>query len=396
MPSESEIAFCRRLVEICSSSGISFTPADADRILARVDEIEKTTGRPVCVAEMLFKDEATDVPPSAIARVQNEHKRKIVLCPTCGAKNNVFDRSREKAVKCPACREMFYFSDGLFPVADTVGLPRIEGFAIGDLIMEGGQGAVYRGTRAADGAPVAIKIVQWGTMHDPSDRDRFKREAELAASLDHPAIVRVLHFQAAPMRGILVMEWAGTSVQDRVETDGPDPPPRALALGRALFSGLAYAHAREIVHRDIKPANIMVREDGAVKIVDLGLAKTMACTGVSGITLSGVGMGTPAYMPPEQLTRFRILDARADLYGAGATLYFLLTGHAPYEGKGPAEVQRRLAEGPPKSIRSWQPALPPAIVALIERLMAREPERRPADAGSVIVEIDRILADSAR
>lgn len=397
MPSDSDVDFCKRLVKLCASTEAGFGEAEARRILARAEALEAETKKPVLIAELILRDLDLRVPPTAVGMVQAELKRKIVLCPVCSCKNNVWGKERYRTVRCPACKEPFFFTEGYFPTGTACGPPRIDGYAMGELIQEGGQGAVYHGTRTSDGLHVAIKIMNWGRDAEKADRERFQREATLASGLEHENLLKILDHKAAPGGAILVMEWAGQSVQDLVAEAGPMDVPEALRVAQGLFAGLAYAHGRGVVHRDIKPANVTVGDDGGVKIVDYGLAKGMAQAGVSGITASGDNLGTAEYAPPEQFVHFRIVDARADIYSAGATLYFMLAGHAPYEGKAAKLLRASVTnDQPPKPIREWQPDLPAAAVELVERLMTADPDQRPGNAEIVRQEIARLRADMTR
>ncbi len=209
-------------------------------------------------------------------------------------------------------------------------LPQYE---ITALLGRGGMGAVYKGTQTNLDRPVAIKILPPGLDENNVDAnysERFKNEARSMAKLAHPGIVSVYDFGEAP-GGILyiVMEFIeGTDVQKMVSEQGRLHSAHALAVTAHVCDALQYAHARGIVHRDIKPANIMVGYDGVVKVADFGLAK-MSKAGESGLTRSGVAMGTLHYMAPEALMLGTSVDHRADIYAVGVMLYYMLTGKLP-------------------------------------------------------------------
>lgn len=360
MVSEADRRFCDRLVE--KSEG-RLTLAEARSLIQRADAAERDAKQPVVIAEFVFRAAEGRVLPSTIAGIQAEMKRRIVICPHCPTKNNVWGKDKANPLRCPGCGQTFFFSEGLFPKGTPAEPTKIEGYRYGDLVQEGGQGAVYHGYRIGDDYHVAIKVVHWGWKADEAERARFGRECELAESLVHPNILRTLTHVVAPTTGVLVMEWAGRNLHEIVTQRGPLPTPEALRIAREMFAGLAYAHSKGIIHRDIKPANVAIGDDGITRILDFGLAKTMAQAGLSGITGSGENMGTLDYAPPEQHHQFRIMDERGDVYSAGATLYFLLAGHPPGTDRGQTTTRPI-----------------PEIVRLLEQLLAENPVDRPDTA----------------
>jgi serine/threonine protein kinase/formylglycine-generating enzyme required for sulfatase activity len=198
----------------------------------------------------------------------------------------------------------------------------------------GGMGAVYRGTQINLDREVAIKILPPALDEDDGDHanyaERFKNEARAMAKLSHPGIVSVYDFgeTAGGMLHIVMEFIEGTDVRKMVSEQGRLHSAHALAVTAHVCDALQYAHDRNIVHRDIKPANIMVGYDGAVKVADFGLAK-MSKAGESGLTRSGVAMGTLHYMAPEALMLGSSVDHRADIYAVGVMLYYMLTGKLP-------------------------------------------------------------------
>ena len=208
----------------------------------------------------------------------------------------------------------------------------MQGYTVEKLLGKGGMGAVYKGVQENLDRPVAIKIIS--NVLDEADAsygERFKNEARAMAKLNHPGIVAV-HDYGETANGILyiVMEYIeGTDVARMIAQQGRLHTDHAMAISAHVCDALAYAHERGIIHRDIKPANIMVSNDGVVKVADFGLAK-MTKSGESGLTQSGMAMGTLHYMAPEALMLGAAVDHRADIYAVGVMLYQMLTGKVPH------------------------------------------------------------------
>ncbi|MEZ5384988.1 MAG: SUMF1/EgtB/PvdO family nonheme iron enzyme [Prosthecobacter sp.] len=216
------------------------------------------------------------------------------------------------------------------PTAEELGklLPDYE---IVKMLGRGGMGAVYMGRQKSLDRPVAIKILSTALEDaDPSFAERFKNEARAMAKLNHPGIVAVHDFgEAAGGLLYIVMEYVeGTDVAKMIAKDGRLHTEHAMAITAHVCDALSYAHDRGIIHRDIKPANIMVGYDGVVKVADFGLAK-MTHTQNTGLTQSGMAMGTLHYMAPEALMLGSAVDHRADIYAVGVMLYQMLTGKIP-------------------------------------------------------------------
>ena len=250
----------------------------------------------------------------------------------------------------------------------------------------GGMGEVYRATDSRLKRQVAIKILPAALAGDPDRLARFQREAEVLASLNHPQIAAVYGLEDAAGVKALVMELVeGPTLADRIAR-GPIALDEALSIARQVAAGLEAAHEQGIIHRDLKPANIKVREDGAVKILDFGLAK-LADTGFPGrgsqadpansptltaAAMTGMGMilGTAAYMSPEQ-ARGRTVDKRTDVWAFGAVLYEMLTGTRAFEGEDITETMASVV----KSTPNWA-ALPPDVPPHVVTLDAAVPRER--------------------
>jgi serine/threonine protein kinase len=229
----------------------------------------------------------------------------------------------------------------------------------------GGMAIVYLGHDRELGRPVAVKRLADNLSHDRAFRDRFLREAQLAAPLSHPNLVRVYDFGHDPDgRPFIVMEYVeGGSLAETLARDGALAPARVVAVARDCCSGLAYAHAAGLVHRDLKPQNLLLDRDGRVKIADFGIARTLDGTS---LTLTGSVLGTVGYLAPEQAGGAQV-SAAADIYGLGVTLHQLATGAIP----GPDAAQ----------------ALPDPLRSVVACCLDPDPAHRPtADALSAMLD----------
>ncbi len=203
-------------------------------------------------------------------------------------------------------------------------------YAITRKIGEGGMASVYEGIHEKLGTKVAIKILSPILARNPQLRQRFENEANFMASLNHPHITRVLDIEEQDETLAIVMELLeGEDLDDRVKRTGPLSNSEVKVIFTQVLNAFEYAHSKGIVHRDIKPANIFIDKNNQVKILDFGIAKIFG-TG-NEMTQTGTQMGTPVYMSPEQVKGEKSIDHRSDIYALGITLYFILTGKAPYE-----------------------------------------------------------------
>ncbi|MFM7199849.1 MAG: protein kinase domain-containing protein [Myxococcota bacterium] len=259
-------------------------------------------------------------------------------------------------------------------------------YRIGSLLAQGGMGKVYRAEQLSLGRQVAIKtlhLTEQQAGHDPSFRQRFALEAAATSRLSSPHTVTIFDYgRTESDLYYIVMELVdGQTLSQLMRREGKLPPARALNITRQLALALREAHRRGIVHRDIKPANILLTRDGleTVKVLDFGIAKMLQPEPMLSvetpmeITRSGTLLGTPEYMAPEAMTGKA--DHRSDLYSLGVVLYLMLAGKLPYKGGSPAEtIMMVLHEAPPKL--PMELGLPPTLILMIEKLMARNPEDR--------------------
>ena len=294
--------------------------------------------------------------------------------------------AREVAVK-----RGFLTDDQALAVARRTGTKvAIEGYDLLEKLGSGGMGAVWHARQKGLDRDVALKILPPGIAGDPEFVQRFITEARAVAQLDHENIVQGIDVGESAGYFYFAMEYLdGPSVKELVEHGGPLPEKKALEIAEGVARGLAHAHAAGIIHRDVKPDNIVLTGSGQPKLADLGLAKR---TEDASITVPGVTMGTPYYMSPEQAEGQRDIDGRSDIYSLGATLFFMLTGSPPFEGKTPAEVMSKHLEEQIDPVKDLRRDVSPGASRLVAWLMEKKREERPRSAEEVVTEIERILA----
>src|SRR5579884_648633 len=247
------------------------------------------------------------------------------------------------------------------------------------LIGQGGTARVFRAFDRVLGREVAIKIVDERAAFEPVYLERFKREAQAAARLNHPNIVTIHDWGEARSDAgglptyFMVMEHVeGADLGDLIARRGPLPIPEALSYADAIAAALQAAHAQGIVHRDVKPQNVMIQPDGRVKVTDFGIARRLDLTP---LTEPNMVSGTAQYLAPEQ-ARGGATDARSDLYSLGIVLYEMLTGKTPFGGGSPVEVAMKHVSEIPSPSSRLRPDVPAAVDALVMRALAKKPEDR--------------------
>ncbi len=264
---------------------------------------------------------------------------------------------------------------------------RLDRFTPGDELGVGGMGRVVRATDATTGVIVALKLV-----NNPSDDGegenevarRFAREVKTAAALDHENICRVVAWGNEPQLLFMAMELIeGPSVQ-RLHKKTRLPLSLAVELVRQLCLGLDHAHSHGVIHRDIKPANLMVTADGVLKLVDFGIARSV---GDETMTQTGALLGTPAYMSPEQVTG-GVVDGRADLYAAGATLFTLASGRMRFTGMEPTSILLKVSREPTPTLFETAPQTSPALARLVAKATALSPRDRYASGAEMAAAIE--------
>lgn len=270
-------------------------------------------------------------------------------------------------------------------------------YRVVSVLGTGGMGTVYAAEHVATGQAAAVKMLLPELNEFPQLRRRFEREGRAAGFLQHPNLVEVYELGTDDDEALyLAMELVrGESVADQLER-GPIAPRLALSIARQTLLGLDYAHQHGLVHRDLKPENIMVT-GARVKLLDFGIVKVLADVanlfGWDKLTRTGVVVGTPRYMAPEQALG-RPVDQRADLYSLGVILFEMLTGRPPFESDDSMSLLRMHISTPPPTLAamcaaaSWRT---PAMEALVARALAKQPRDRFADAREMMAAVDQVV-----
>ncbi len=264
----------------------------------------------------------------------------------------------------------------------------ISHFRIGEPLGSGGMGVVYEAEDTRLGRPVALKFLVPELVRDPVAKARFLMEARAASALDHANLCTILEAGESE-DGLLFLampRYDGESLERRIAR-GPLPVEEALEIVLQAARGLAKAHAHGIIHRDVKPGNLYLTKDGVVKILDFGIAKL---TGEAGNTRGGAVLGTPSYMAPEQ-TQGEAVDARADIWSLGVVLYEMLAGRRPFVGGTDAAVVHAVLHETPKPLTHVRPEVPAELDRILSRMLAKEPERRYADAAETLADLRSVL-----
>ena len=268
-------------------------------------------------------------------------------------------------------------------------LEQIGNYRITEEIGYGGMAVVYKGIQESLGRTVAIKALRTSMATEKDAVARFEREATSMASFQHENIITIYDF--FPHRGALfiVMEYVeGQDLYDLLEQSPRLPPDIVVIIALQVARALDYAHFRGVIHRDVKPANIILSKLGTVKLTDFGIARL----GGSDLTWTGVGLGTPAYMSPEQVTGQR-LDGRSDIFSLGVAMYQMATGQKPFEEDTQLSVLQKVRTLAPPAPRSLNPGLPRELERIISRCMAKSPRDRYGSTQELMGVLELYLAE---
>ena len=268
-------------------------------------------------------------------------------------------------------------------------------YELGDVLGRGGMAEVHLGRDVRLGRSVAVKTLRTDLARDPTFQARFRREAQSAASLNHPAVVAVYDTGEDNVNGValpyIVMEYVdGSTLRELLQSGRKLLPERALEITAGICRALDYSHRQGIVHRDIKPANVMLTRNGEVKVMDFGIARAVADTAAT-MTATSAVIGTAQYLSPEQ-ARGERADARSDIYATGCLLYELLTGRPPFVGDSPVSVAYQHVREDPVPPSQLDPEIPPVCDAIVLKALAKNPENRYQTAGEMREDIDRALS----
>jgi serine/threonine-protein kinase len=269
---------------------------------------------------------------------------------------------------------------------------KLGDYELREVLGAGGMAEVYRGYDIALGREVAVKVLPAALALDPGYVDRFRDEARRVAGLTHPNVVPVYHYGEEEGLLFLVMPVLKESLRDRMEREGALPPSDAAKLVVQVAAALDAAHAQGIVHRDVKPENILLNHEGKGHLTDFGIARELSFLKETGsnrtLAATGLPVGTPEYMAPEQL-RAGDVDQRADIYALGAVLYELLTGSVPHEAPAPYEVAALVLTAPTMPPSQRNPQIWPELEAVVLTALAKEAKDRFRDARSFAMALRR-------
>ncbi len=270
---------------------------------------------------------------------------------------------------------------------------KARGFHLGNYRLlrplgRGGMGVVFLARHAVMNRLMALKILPAEASKDSRRIERFKEEARASAKLEHPNIVQAFDFSESDGKLFIVMEYIeGVDLHRAVARDGVMSPTEALDAMIQTTDALAHAHQRGIVHRDIKPSNLLLRNDGVIKVSDMGLARIGYTAGTDAPNRL---TGTADFIAPEQAIDSQSVDARADIYSLGCTWYFLLVGKPPFPGTNVAQRLAKHQTAKVPLVSDTRSDCPPAISLLIQRMMSKRPVDRPASAAELLTQLRRI------
>ncbi|MGK8502563.1 Stk1 family PASTA domain-containing Ser/Thr kinase [Nocardia asiatica] len=267
-------------------------------------------------------------------------------------------------------------------------------YELGEIIGFGGMSEVHKARDIRLSRDVAIKVLRADLARDPTFYLRFKREAQNAAALNHPAIVAVYDTGEAEVDGgplpYIVMEYVdGDTLRDIVRGKGPLPPRRAMEIIADVCAALDFSHKAGIVHRDMKPANIMINRSGAVKVMDFGIARAIADSS-NPMTQTAAVIGTAQYLSPEQ-ARGETVDARSDVYSVGCVLFEILTGEPPFTGDSPVAVAYQHVREDPRLPSHVHPGVPRELDSVVLKAMSKNPANRYQTAAEMRADLIRVL-----
>ncbi len=262
-------------------------------------------------------------------------------------------------------------------------------YRIVEKIGAGAYGEVYEAEHLMTHRRDALKVLLDGRMHIPEEEQRFLREIQVQASLQHPNIAAVYHAFTTAHGPVLVMELVRGEALSKVLLRGRIPLDRGVKLILEVLAGLSYAHAKRVVHRDVKPENIIVAPDWSLKLTDFGLARSQTSPRLS---QAGVFAGSPFYMAPEQAHATKPADARSDTYSAGVVLYEILTGRVPFTGKSTFDVLTAHQNAQPKPPCELEPGIKPSLERVILKALEKDPRKRYQNAGEFRTAVERAMA----
>jgi serine/threonine-protein kinase len=258
----------------------------------------------------------------------------------------------------------------------------------------GGMATVYLAERLPQRTRYALKILKGSIAAQAELLERFHREARAGLVLDHPNIVKIVEVGRESHTYYLVMEYCpGENLYEILEEETRLLVPRALSVASQVAEAVRHAYRHDIVHRDLKPENIIIAKTGLVKVTDFGLAKFLDQTTEEYLTHTGEGLGTLAYLPPEQIDKAKIADIRADIYSLGATLYHMIAGFPPIERPSLAEFFKAIRNKIPRPLRKVDKTVPKSVSHLVDKCLAKDPRGRYQTPDELAAELQRVIGE---
>ncbi|MHC4778770.1 MAG: protein kinase domain-containing protein [Planctomycetota bacterium] len=368
------------------------SPKQLIECLALKDKLSRK-GRNVMLGQILL--ERGYLTKEEILFILKTQKKGILECPVCKTRYNVEGFSGGRKVKCRMCRTVLEVPkepdtivvdrtiyDAQTQVRDSLIGKVVDDYRIESKLGEGGMSKVYLARHIGLDKQIALKMLPVSSRTSEPMKERFIREARIVARLTHPNIVQVFDVGEEKAHLFLAMEFVDGETMENIMTDRKVlPVQEATGIVYEVAKALEAAHAENIIHRDIKPDNIMVGKKGFVKVTDFGLAKSQERG--KKITRVGMILGTPYYIAPDQV-QGKKLDIRTDIYSLGASFYYFVTGHRPFEEGTPAEIMLQHVEDPPVPPDYVNPQVPREVNDIIMKMMMKDPEERHQDPDEVL------------
>jgi serine/threonine-protein kinase len=404
MPSKGDKEFCRAAVERTFASASALQKAlDEQRKLEKEGAL--TTVDQLCIDLAILN-------PLQVEIVQDQLRRKVVYCPGCTSKYNVYKFRTGTGVKCKKCGEQIEIPrryseiqiDHERKARDDVGYETtpflnkvIGGYKILDELGKGGMGVVFKAKQLSLDRMVALKVLPTELTRHKEYVNRFLKEAKSVGKLQHPNIIQVYDIGEADGIYFYSMEFIeGESVAGLLEkTKKPLDVNFSVRVVMQITKALAHAHRYDIIHRDVRPASIMINEEGIAKLADLGLVKDLTDPqgSIPGVDSSS---GTPAYLAPEQIANLRNASPLSDIYSLGATFYRMVTGEPPFTGDNVLQIMKAILDDVPRKPREVHSQVPENIEEVILKMMARDARERYTSADELETVLGRIIKESGR
>jgi serine/threonine protein kinase len=403
MPSKGDKEFGKAAIE----RGFAKSP-DVQRALAEQKKLEKE-GALTTLDQILIDLHILN--PLQVEILQDQLRRKVVYCPGCMAKYNIYKFRSGTGVKCRKCGEQIEVPRRYSEIqveedrkAEEPGYETtpfmgkvIGGYKILDELGKGGMGVVFKAKQLSLDRVVALKVLPTELTRQKEYVNRFLREAKSVGKLQHPNIIQVYDIGESSGIYFYSMEFIeGESVAHLMEkSKKPLDLDFCTRVVMQIAKALAHAHRFEIIHRDVRPESILINEEGIAKLADLGLVKDLSDQGgsIPGLDSSS---GTPAYLAPEQIANVKNASPLSDIYSLGATFYRMVTGTPPFRGTNVLQIMKAILDDEPDPPRKANSAIPDRIEEIILRMMSKDAGKRHPSAEEVERVLAKLIKESGR